>query len=371
MTTSWSERQERGNTIVVVLKKAALLVVALFMAGCASSEKTGRATVPPEQAKRYLVYEKLTGEKGIWIADVDGHHPRRLVPEGHSPMLSPDGRWVAYLGNCGREDACRSTAVISTSGGNPRLFSLVGAPAWSPDSARIVGVRGPSPDNEQLVTFGVANGRKSTLARGSFYGWSFSPDATRIVYSGRTNASNGFAEGSFDLFVVEVDGGEPKQITHAGDSGSPVWSPTDVIAFTKFVPDRGWGRNEIWQIRPDGSDRRTITGPLHASLRGQGFTGLIPVGWSDDGHVLLGGWTNEWGSVPVAVDPARGKARKLVTGLTWEAVAISHDGRSALAYTSVPVGEPDAENAIVATLPLAGGKPTILAHGAGSPSWNR
>jgi len=352
-----------------VPRTAVLFLVALIAVGCGSSNDAAA----PGPIKRHLVYERLVGEKGVWIADTDGGNPRLLVPRGHSPVISPDGSSVAYVGDCDAEDVCHGTYVISTAGGKPRRISsdtAVSRPfIWSPDSKRLVVTRGPTPFDEDLVSINVSDGTESRLAKGRFYGASFSPDAKEIVYSKATSVTARSSEGAFDLFVVGSDGGAPKQITDTGDGAAPVWGPKS-IAFAKLVPDRGWGRNEIWQVQPDGSGRRTITGPLPKELRGQGFTGLMPVDWSDDGNALLAGWANEWGLVPVAVDPADGKSLRLVEDLAAESVAISRDGRFVLASRQPPVGTPDEENATVVIVPEGGGKPTVVARGAGSPSWN-
>ena len=54
-----------------------------------------------------------------------------------------------------------------------------------------------------------------------------------------------------------------------------------------------------------------------------------------------------------------------------DVVSISHDGRFVLGYTHPHVEEPDEGNTTVLIVPYAGGKPSIVARGAVSPSWNR
>lgn len=349
-----------------MLRSAALLAVALVAAGCGSSKAAG-----PGPVKHYLVYEKLVGEKGVWIADADGSNPRLLVPEGHSPVISPDGRWVAYVGGCDSEDACSETVVSSTSGGKPRSVApSITHAQWSPDSERIVGARGPTPWDEKLVSIDLESGKETTLAEGYLWRWSFSPDGKQIVYGRAPPIPEDTGEGQGDLFVVDRDGGDARQITDSDRDGYPVWGP-DSIAFGRLVPDGGWGWNEIWSVQPDGSGLKPLTVPLPKEFRGDGYSGLAPVGWSDDGRALLAGWLNSFGSMPVAVDPETGEARMLDESETIHTAAISHDGRFALAYTYPPVGTPDEENATVLIAPYGGGKPTVVARGAGSPSWNR
>jgi tricorn protease len=55
----------------------------------------------------------------IWTADRDGSHPQRLtVNPGveSNPMLSPDGKWIAFNGNYdGNEDVY----IVASTGGTP------------------------------------------------------------------------------------------------------------------------------------------------------------------------------------------------------------------------------------------------------------
>jgi len=366
-----------------VLKRAAgLLAVVLVTAACGSIERAaGHDPGARKPVEHHLVYE-LLGQRGVWIADVDGGHARLLVRGGRAPVISPDGRWVVYV-SCDPEDelSCKGMFVISTSGGKPRKLSSdlhtlpPGAGTWSPDSKRIVFSRGsPRGEEQALVSIDLASGKELNLAEGSSGSWSFSPDGKQIVYvrAGPAVSASGMKE--TDLFVVDSSGGEPKQITHTRDSANPVWGPKS-IAFARLLPDGQWGRSEIWQVQPDGSGLKTITGPLPKRYRsesgGDTKEGLIPVAWSEDGRALLSAFL--WSSaIPVAVDPDSGEIRDLVIDNEFPyAVAISHDGRAALAYTYRPIGGFDDDSATVLIVPYAGGKAKIVARGAGSPSWNR
>lgn len=368
-----------------MLKLGALLAVVLVTAGCDSVEKAaGPQPVSRKPAEHHLVYEKLLGQKGVWIADVDGGHARLLVRGGRAPVISPDGRWVVYVSCNPKEELdCKGTFVISTSGGKPRKLSSdlnagppgAAAGAWFPDSKRILVSRG-STDKQALISIDLASGKELKLVDDSSGGWGFSPDGKQIVYVRASPPVSASGTTRTDLFVVDSTGGEPKQITHTGDSVQPVWGPKS-IAFARLFPDRQWGRDEIWQVHPDGSGLKTITGPLPKPYRsesgGDAKDGIGPVAWSEDGRALLGGFF--WGSeIPIAVDPESGEIRALGGNEFPEfpyTVAISRDGRAALVYTYPSIGGFDEDRATVLIVPYAGGKAKIVARGAGSPSWNR
>jgi Tol biopolymer transport system component len=347
----------------------------------------------PVAAERHLVYEKVLGEKGIWIADVDGGHARLLVSDGEAPVISPDGRLVAYSGLsfCSEPElpGC-DLYVVSTSGGEkPRLLAKGfggtmlwwsgGGIMWSPDSKRIITSRSSS---EDLVSIDVTSGKELELAKGSFLGWSLSPDGKQIVFARHENPDADWLSGTgVDLFVVGLNGGEAKRITDTGDATKPVWGPKS-IAFSKVIscyPKQGiqarsgcrnyaWGRNEIWQVQPDGTGGKNITGSYATRFQGQGCAGLIPVDWSEDGRALLGAWLCEHTLFSVAVDPETGATDEFGGGS--DAVALSRDGRFALVHADTgPETPPDDERVLI--VPYGGANGKLVARGAVDPSWNR
>jgi WD40-like Beta Propeller Repeat len=357
-----------------MLKRAALAVVSLLAVGCG----TGENVTESAPVERHLVYQRVLGEKGVWIADMDGSKPRLLVANGFDPELSPDGKWVAYLSDCSDSTGeCTLLLKGTTGGGSREIGRGLGSATWSPDSTRLAVVRG-SVGSEALLTIDVGNGDEVMLKQGGhFYGWSFSPDGSQIVFAVTQRASfEGLYDDKVDLFVSPSDEEGAKQITDGGASGYPVWGPKS-IAFAKLIPNTGknpdelwWGRHEIWQIQPDGTGMKSISGPPPKRLLWNGFIGLVPVDWSDDGAELLGGYLNEWGAIPMAVDLETGEFHELADGLSYETVALSGDGRFALTQANSGAETPPAEEQVL-ILPYPEGKPIIAARGAVAPSWNR
>ena len=84
-----------------------------------------------------------------------------------------------------------------------------------------------------------------------------SPDGRQVVFTRRVydSAAN---RNSTSLWVVGIEGGEPRRLTSAkGNDTSPRWSPDGRTV--AFVSDRG-GSSQIWMIDPAGGERSGQSG---------------------------------------------------------------------------------------------------------------
>ncbi|MCK5351734.1 PD40 domain-containing protein, partial [bacterium] len=121
-----------------------------------------------------------SGSPQLWVMDADGSNVQRLVREGghcDSPDWSPDGRFITY--------------------------------SWQPRGVW----------NHQIYVIEVATGRifQLTSGRGSSENPHWSPDGRHIAFqSSRT--------GSKQIFVMNADGKNLKQITVYGINESPAWA---------------------------------------------------------------------------------------------------------------------------------------------------
>ena len=183
-----------------------------------------------------FVYEKLTGEKGIfstriayvtknaqrftlWVADADGENAQ-------SALASPE-------------------PIIS--------------PAWSPNGSQLAYV---SFESRKPVIYAheVATGKRRLLAnfRGSNSAPAWSPDGSQLV------ATLSQAGGS-QIYSLSLNGGDPKRLTQTSSIDTePAFSPDGRTIY--FVSDRG-GSPQIYRMNSSGgsADRVTFTGSYNIS----------------------------------------------------------------------------------------------------------
>ena len=75
----------------------------------------------PSSSQSHIVFAYASD---IWLADRNGNYPRRLtVHEGveQNPVLSPDGRWVAFSANY---DGNVDVYVLPIEGGTPKRLTF-------------------------------------------------------------------------------------------------------------------------------------------------------------------------------------------------------------------------------------------------------
>ena len=183
-----------------------------------------------------FVYEKLTGEKGIfstriayvtkaatrftlWVADSDGENAQSALASSEpiiSPAWSPNGSQLAYVSFESRKPVIYAHDLAT---GKRRLLANFrgsnSAPAWSPDGRQIV----------------------ATLSR----------------------------DGGSQLYALDANGGEPRRLTQSSSIDTePAFSADGKYIY--FVSDRG-GAPQIYRMSPTGSntERVTFTGSYNIS----------------------------------------------------------------------------------------------------------
>jgi hypothetical protein len=312
----------------------------------------GSSSTPPAKVAHHLVYVRGTNNNDarVWIADENGGN-RRDLAQGYLGTLSPDGKTVAIARKGG-------IYLVSSSGGTERkLTSGSGQPLrWTPDgSAVVVGTAA------SLGLLDRSNGRTRVIAKGPIYGFDFSPDGDQIVYSRAPHRTDvGICGDQMDLYVADLDGGKPTQLTHEGLSAFPAWGPSR-IAYAQFpggtIAD--CAAPGIWTIEPDGSDAKPIVEQAPPELTMLGYYGLQPISWLGDDKLLVGART-EYGTEGAVMDVATGNLRRFKTYV----VRPSSDGK-------LFVGGSGADAQLVAITRIGDGKRVAVVDGACCPDWNR
>ena len=160
-------------------------------------------SIPPPEAPELWDVRRLTADEG---ASID-------------PVISPDGRLVAYVSDRSTGDVL-DLWVQQVEGGDPVRLTrnmVCSGPAFAPDGSRVVMQCGEPPSIYVVPTLG---GLPKKLADGSFP--QFSPDGSRVSYV--APAPTGVLPRV--IMTIPSDGGEAKELkVEKYLYGGPVWRP--------------------------------------------------------------------------------------------------------------------------------------------------
>jgi hypothetical protein len=311
---------------------------------------------PDARASLVYVSKPSSAKPTVRIARDDGTHGRKLG-SGVDPVISPDGRYVAWRT---LDDVAR-VVVRKVKGHVVRRVALadgVGRFDFSPNS-RWLAVELP----DRLIAYHVIRHSRRTVLHAHPRGFSFSPDSRTLVFgsAGRRDA----ADAPSDLYSRPLLSKTRTRITYDRKSLNPVWGTAGEIVFDRQTRRDGDApKYNVFAIHPDGGAMRRITSLKIPSLQ----SGLVPLELSGDAKRLLAEFEGQDTSAGFAVNPATGSTRSLSRDLENGFVAsdLSEDGRVVLGATGGP--DPTSRHDVV-TMPWTGGEPTVLVRRASSPDW--
>lgn len=200
----------------------------------ASSEALDRDCPPrPDPSKGYVW---RLDPFDIYTAEPDGSNPRRLTRFGvytAEGVLSPDGRKIVFTS---LKDGDLDIYVMNIDGSNVKQLThqlgYDGGPWWSPDGKRIV-YRASHPQTaSDTATY------RSLLAQ-------------RLVRPSK-----------MDLWIMNADGSDQRQITHLGAASfGPSWTADGrkIIFSSNHHTDPRLGNFDLFLVNPDGSGLEQIT----------------------------------------------------------------------------------------------------------------
>jgi hypothetical protein len=305
----------------------------------------------PGQAHGVLVFQRAsTGS--IYAARNDGSQAHR-VARGSAPLVSPNGRYVAFERVVSSDGLRVDLFVKRLRGGTARrVVRNYGGPplVWSPDSQRFLAA-GRTAGADAAYVFNVRTGRRHVIDT------SDEMEAAAFSPNGRTMILEEAGRDSGEIVAVP-----PRSFKEGGLialGGAVVWGSAG-LAYEVDACCEG-------ATPPTYSDivvRRFLRSEPQTVLHTQQSDFVRPVDWSADGATLLAAeetfeYAASPGAMAVLVTPQTGETRTLAP--VFSAVdGLSHDGRQVLAE----------QNGDVVSATDAGAV-RLLARNATTPSWTR
>jgi Tol biopolymer transport system component/DNA-binding winged helix-turn-helix (wHTH) protein len=282
--------------------------------------------------------------------DVRPLFARSESPEGDSsPAFSPDGRWLAFARYAGPRTSKiflqHVTAKLEPDGEPLMVANTSGnstTPVWLPDSKRILFL---DHDGERIMQAPITGGAKLAYVAGTrltgltldgfglhliaarrldnediwtlpVNGLKVTGEAKQFAYStareaqprfspdGRLSAFQSNRSGTYEIWVADADGQNPRQLTHIGAyiAGYPHWSfDSTFLVFHARLPDEA----QVYTIRVQDGVIRQIT---------RGRPGFAIPQFSLDGKVIYMTETRPEGPMVSRVSAAGGTPQSLWSG---------------------------------------------------------
>jgi TolB protein len=213
----------------------------------------------------------------LFVCHSDGTHARQLTfGTEHADMrrsFSPDGRQIVFARAARLRDYSFGGKIwdkwdiytINVDGTGLRRLthkeSLSGSPSWSGDRKNIIyQEQEVQPDystrsNIQEVSADGSEHYKTLTADGHSYQPSLSVDCRKVVF-----ISDRATPYAFDIYTMNVDGTHVVRLTHENwyTTGPQFTHDGSRVLFLGDTGSRSPARNELWEVKTDGTDLRRV-----------------------------------------------------------------------------------------------------------------
>lgn len=269
------------------------------------------AWAPDSRRLAFLSDAAHTGQQQLYVSKTDQSAPRRLTNlHGFldSPGWSPDSNTLAALFT---ENATRATGPLEA-------------------ETTQTGVIKEAVTEQRLVLIGLTSGvvRQISPPDMYIYEYDWSPDGTRFV----TLAAAGNGDNNWyiaQLYLLSASGGEMKPIyISPQQTANPRWSPDgkSVAFISGLMSDEPSVGGDVFVIAVEGGQPKNLTPGMDATAS--------TITWTKKNKILFGEWI-DGGTGLARVDPVNGRIETLwksedrIRAKGWGAgVSIASDGQS-------------------------------------------
>ncbi len=205
---------------------------------------------------RSIAYSSYrTGVPDILISNIFAgtmENPTKGMGQNFLPVFSPDGTRIAFLS---MRDGNSEIYVMNRDGSDVRRVTnnpaIDGSPTWSPTGTQIAftSERTGTPQIYTMNVDGSGLVRRTSESYADRATWSPAP-YNEIAFTARTGPG-------FDIKILNIASGETRQITFGeGTNESPVWAPNG--RHLAFMSTRS-GRSQVFTVDRDGRNLRQVT----------------------------------------------------------------------------------------------------------------
>ena len=226
------------------------------------TEAPGQDICPAYSAdgKQIAFCSNRTGAYEIWMMDANGKQERQITSlktNSLFPDFSPDGSTLVFAGTP-PGGAFRDLYRVPANGGDPVQLTNTPTmreetPVWSPDGRTLLYVKmAGNRSASQLWTMDVATGQENQLTFDATFkdqAPDWSPDGATIAYHAND-----------DIWLMHADGSDQRNVTQSPEvEFGAAFSPDGTrIAFTGTGGPVPVGQRYVQTIGIDGSDRQVL-----------------------------------------------------------------------------------------------------------------